>query len=147
VRVVWFSHCIPLHAFHLWLTIRGSLKTKDKLRQGDVRDADLSLLRCPLCEIVPDSHCHLFFECNFSSQLIPIYNHRTVKSIIRRLVVAATTYFIWIERNNWLFKNSKRSPEDDHDLIMITGMSQMRVVQALLEVSVVFNHIPLYLNF
>ncbi|GJS27381.1 hypothetical protein Tco_0488001 [Tanacetum coccineum] len=65
----------------------------------------------------------------------------------RRLVVAATTYFIWIERNNWLFKNSKRSPEDDHDLIMITGMSQMRVVQALLEVSVVFNHIPLYLNF
>ncbi|GJW97440.1 reverse transcriptase domain, reverse transcriptase zinc-binding domain protein [Tanacetum coccineum] len=119
-RVVWFSHCIPRHALHLWLTIRGSLKTKDKLGQGDVWDADLSLLRCLLCKTVPDSHFYLFFECNFSSQLILISNHRTVKSIIRRLVVAATTYFIWIERNNWLFKNSKRSPEDVHDLIMIT---------------------------
>ncbi|GKF79718.1 putative reverse transcriptase domain-containing protein [Tanacetum coccineum] len=32
-RVVWFSHYIPRHAFHLWLVMRNSLKNQDKLRQ------------------------------------------------------------------------------------------------------------------
>ncbi|GJZ17783.1 putative reverse transcriptase domain-containing protein, partial [Tanacetum coccineum] len=68
-RVVWYSHCIPSHAFRLWLTLRGSLKTQDKLRQGDVGTADLTTLRCPLCNMVPDSHSHLFFECSFSSHV------------------------------------------------------------------------------
>ncbi|GKG30748.1 reverse transcriptase domain, reverse transcriptase zinc-binding domain protein, partial [Tanacetum coccineum] len=40
-RVVWFSHCIPRHSFHLWLTLRGSLRTQDKLRQWDVGNVDL----------------------------------------------------------------------------------------------------------
>ncbi|GKA34484.1 reverse transcriptase domain-containing protein [Tanacetum coccineum] len=31
-RIVWFSHCVPRHAFHLWLVMRRSLKTKDNLR-------------------------------------------------------------------------------------------------------------------
>ncbi|GJY40955.1 hypothetical protein Tco_0428225 [Tanacetum coccineum] len=30
--IVWFSHCIPRHAFQLWLVMRRSLKTQDKLR-------------------------------------------------------------------------------------------------------------------
>ncbi|GKE01408.1 homeodomain-like protein [Tanacetum coccineum] len=142
--VVWYSHCIPRHAFHLWLTLRGSLKTQDKLRQGDIGSADLTLFRCPLCDTTPDSHSHLFFECSFSSQvwcyvrrladldnvptlmhlivihLIPLCHQRTVRSIVGRLVVAATTYFIWYERNNRLFKNSKRSPKDIRDMIMVT---------------------------
>ncbi|GJW27277.1 reverse transcriptase domain, reverse transcriptase zinc-binding domain protein [Tanacetum coccineum] len=122
-RVVWFSHCIPRHAFHLWLTLRGSLRTQDKLRQWDVGNVDLSLIQCPLCDMVPDSHCHLFSECQFSSQvwcyvrslalenvpplmhlilirLISIAHQRSARSIIGRLVVAATTYFLWSERNN-----------------------------------------------
>ncbi|GJZ77263.1 hypothetical protein Tco_0641935 [Tanacetum coccineum] len=49
--VVWYSHCIPRHAFHLWLTLRGSLKTQDKLRQGDTGSADLTLIRFPLCDL------------------------------------------------------------------------------------------------
>nr|GEX13966.1 hypothetical protein [Tanacetum cinerariifolium] len=35
-RVVWYSHCIPRHAFHLWLIMRQSLKTQDRQRQWDV---------------------------------------------------------------------------------------------------------------
>ncbi|GKA17674.1 reverse transcriptase domain, reverse transcriptase zinc-binding domain protein [Tanacetum coccineum] len=27
-RTVWFSHCIPRHAFHLWRIMRNSLKRK-----------------------------------------------------------------------------------------------------------------------
>ncbi|GJS41231.1 hypothetical protein Tco_0566274 [Tanacetum coccineum] len=41
-----FTHQIPRHAFHLWLVMRNSLKTQDKLRQWDVGDGtDLSTLR------------------------------------------------------------------------------------------------------
>ncbi|GKA09456.1 retrovirus-related pol polyprotein from transposon TNT 1-94 [Tanacetum coccineum] len=32
----------------------------------------------------------------------------------------ASSYFLWIERNNRLFKNVKRSPEDVRDIIMVT---------------------------
>ncbi|GKC80489.1 xylulose kinase-1, partial [Tanacetum coccineum] len=46
------------------------LKTQDRLRQWDVGPSiDLNLLKCPLCDLVPDSHDHLFFECSFSSQV------------------------------------------------------------------------------
>ncbi|GJX23787.1 hypothetical protein Tco_0228232 [Tanacetum coccineum] len=34
--VVWFPHCIPRHAFRLWLVIKRKLKTQDNLRQWDV---------------------------------------------------------------------------------------------------------------
>ncbi|GJR55415.1 homeodomain-like protein [Tanacetum coccineum] len=69
-NIVWFSHCIPRHAFHLWLVLRRSLKTQDKLRTWDVGPTtDLTLLRCSLCDARMDSHEHLFFECAFSSKV------------------------------------------------------------------------------
>nr|GFB33764.1 hypothetical protein [Tanacetum cinerariifolium]GFB33816.1 hypothetical protein [Tanacetum cinerariifolium] len=44
-HVVWFFQNIPRHAFHLWLVMRNSLKTHDKLKQWDVGSGiDLSLL-------------------------------------------------------------------------------------------------------
>ncbi|GJX51624.1 reverse transcriptase domain, reverse transcriptase zinc-binding domain protein [Tanacetum coccineum] len=69
-NLVWFSHAIPRHAFHLWLVIKRKLKTQDTLRQWDVSsNANLNLLQCPLCGLQPDSHNHLFFECDFSFQV------------------------------------------------------------------------------
>ncbi|GJT97563.1 retrovirus-related pol polyprotein from transposon TNT 1-94 [Tanacetum coccineum] len=50
----------------------------------------------------------------------PIAHKRTTVSIIGRLLFAASSYFLWIERNNRLFKNVKRSPEDVRDIIMVT---------------------------
>ncbi|GJY37827.1 putative RNA-directed DNA polymerase [Tanacetum coccineum] len=35
-KVVWFSHNIPRHSFHMWLVMRNSLKTHDRIRQWDV---------------------------------------------------------------------------------------------------------------
>ncbi|GJR25730.1 reverse transcriptase domain, reverse transcriptase zinc-binding domain protein [Tanacetum coccineum] len=127
-NVVWFSHCVPRHSIHLWLVIQKKLKTQDRLRQWDVGPSvDLNLLKCPLCDLVPDSHDHLFFQCSYSFQvwlkvrvlcgmdsispqmddilafLIPISKGRSVVSIIARVVVAATTYFLWMERNSRLF--------------------------------------------
>ncbi|GJU65564.1 putative RNA-directed DNA polymerase, eukaryota, reverse transcriptase zinc-binding domain protein [Tanacetum coccineum] len=69
-HTVCFSHCIPRHAFHIWLVMRRSLKTPDTLRHWDVdASTDLSLLRCSLCDAQQDSHEHQFFECALSSQV------------------------------------------------------------------------------
>ncbi|GKF96539.1 reverse transcriptase domain, reverse transcriptase zinc-binding domain protein, partial [Tanacetum coccineum] len=128
-NVVWFPHCIPRHTIHLWLVVKQKLKTQDRLRQRDVSpDIDLNLLRCPLCNLVPDSHSHLFFECWYSSQVwsqiralidmsnvppriddilefvIHISKGIYVLSIHSRIMLAATTYYLWNERNSRLFK-------------------------------------------
>ncbi|GKD19143.1 homeodomain-like protein [Tanacetum coccineum] len=144
-RIVWFSHCVPRHAFHLWLVMRRSLKTQDNLRPWDVGpDVDPNCVRCTFCDLQPDTHDHLFFECPFSSQvwmyarhladmdtiqprfqdivayLQPISKKRTAQSIIGRLIFAASSYFIWIERNNRLFKKIRSPSEEIRDLIMVT---------------------------
>ncbi|GJS81519.1 hypothetical protein Tco_0748060 [Tanacetum coccineum] len=144
-NVVWFSHCIPRHAIHMWLVIQQKLKTQDRLRQWDVSPSiDLNLLKCPLCDLVPDSHDHLFFECSFSSQvwskvrvlygmdaipphlsdvvafIVPLSKGKTVVSIISRIVVAATSYYIWLERNGRLFKKNTSTPGQIVDVIFST---------------------------
>ncbi|GKF13420.1 reverse transcriptase domain, reverse transcriptase zinc-binding domain protein, partial [Tanacetum coccineum] len=119
------------------------LKTQDKLRQWGVGPSiDLNLLKCPLCDFVPDSHDHLFFECAFSSHVwskvralcgmdsIPprlidvttFINHisksKTAVSILSRLVLATTSYYIWLERNGRLFKKKTSSPDQIVDVII-----------------------------
>ncbi|GJX37778.1 putative gag-pol polyprotein [Tanacetum coccineum] len=124
-HVVWFPHCIPRHASHLWLVIKEKLKTQDRLRQWDVGPSNL--LRCPLCDMVPDSHSYLFFECSFASQvwfqvrastsmsfvpprLVDVLafliqsKGSSVSNVISRLVLAATNYCLWNERNLRLFE-------------------------------------------
>ncbi|GJW13734.1 reverse transcriptase domain, reverse transcriptase zinc-binding domain protein, partial [Tanacetum coccineum] len=52
-HVIWFPHCIPRHAIHMWLVIKEKLKTQDRLRQWDVGPSiDLNLLKCPLCDMI-----------------------------------------------------------------------------------------------
>ncbi|GJX08995.1 reverse transcriptase zinc-binding domain-containing protein [Tanacetum coccineum] len=118
---------------------------KMPLRSWDVdASTDLSQLRCLLCGSHQDTHEHLFFECTFSSQVWnsirnlagmehvppiledivmwfnPMANNRSFKNVVGKLLFAASSYYIWIERNNRLFKNSRRSPEEIRDLIMTT---------------------------
>ncbi|PWA60540.1 reverse transcriptase domain, Reverse transcriptase zinc-binding domain protein [Artemisia annua] len=145
VNIPWFPHCIPRHAIHLWLVIKQKLKNQDRLRQSDVGpNVDLNLIRCPLCDSVPDSHPHLFFECQFSLQvwlqvwvllgmddvppslddaltfLIPISKGRSVISIISRLLLAATTYYLWMERNSRLCKRKKSTIAEVVQVIVST---------------------------
>ncbi|GKC33403.1 aspartic peptidase [Tanacetum coccineum] len=47
-------------------------------------------------------------------------NRRNARSVIGRILVAAAAYFIWVERNNHVFKNSRRSPEELCDAIIVT---------------------------
>ena len=129
--VVWFPNNIPRHAFNLWLIIKRKLKTQDRVSIWDV-DQNLGST-CSLCDTVPDSHDHLFFQCvfadgvwnrikflagldNVAHNIYAIVEHIGVNSkkksshgVIARLVLAATAYFIWQERNWRLFKKLKRS--------------------------------------
>nr|GFC51421.1 hypothetical protein [Tanacetum cinerariifolium] len=65
VKIVWYSQCIPMHAFMVWLAIHGRLRTQDLMvkweKYGD--------MRCVFCKKVPNSHDHLFFECEFSKKV------------------------------------------------------------------------------
>nr|GFA30482.1 reverse transcriptase domain, reverse transcriptase zinc-binding domain protein [Tanacetum cinerariifolium] len=119
------------------------VKTQDTLRQWDVGPSiDLNLLRCPLCDFIPNSYDHLFFECAFSSLvwskvrvlcgmdsilsrlidvsmfIIPISTGKTSVSILCRLVLPATSYHIWLERNGRLFKKKTSSPNQIVDVII-----------------------------
>ncbi|GKC83208.1 putative RNA-directed DNA polymerase [Tanacetum coccineum] len=134
-HVVWFPYCIPRHAIHMWLVIMEKPKTQDRLRQWDVGPSiDLNLLRCPLCDMVPDSHSHLFFESLFASLvwfqvrayigmdsmpprlvdvlafLIPSKGS-SVSNVISWIVLAAMTYCVWNERNSRLFKKKKSTAD------------------------------------
>ncbi|GJW90626.1 retrovirus-related pol polyprotein from transposon opus [Tanacetum coccineum] len=127
------------------------LKTQDRMRQWDVGlSIDLNLLRCPLCDLVPDSHDHLFFECSFSTQvwfkvcalcvmdsispqlvdvmafIVPISKGKTVISILSRIVVAASLYSIWLERNGRLFK--KKTSSLDQIIQVILSMVRLKLV-------------------
>nr|GEZ40144.1 hypothetical protein [Tanacetum cinerariifolium] len=104
-RIVWFSHNIPRHAFHMWLVMRNGLKTHDKMRQWDVGpNGDPTNLRCPLCDGQPDSHPHLFFKCTFSAKV-----WRYVRVLADMDNVPPQT-----------FKNIRRSPKEIRDIIMVT---------------------------
>ncbi|GJU15236.1 retrovirus-related pol polyprotein from transposon TNT 1-94 [Tanacetum coccineum] len=91
-----------------------------------------------------ESHEHVFFECAFTSKVLilvrsyagmssvrpvlteimswfqPLDNKRTFAVVVGKLIFAATLYFIWLERNNRLFKNTRRTPEEIRDLIIVT---------------------------
>ncbi|GJY42939.1 homeodomain-like protein [Tanacetum coccineum] len=133
------------HGNDLWLVMRRALKTQDKLRTWDVDPTtDLSQLRCSLCGLLTDTHEHLFFECSYSSKVWclvhrlagmdhiqpvledvvnwfqPMAAKRTVINVVGKLLFAASVYFIWIERNQRLFKNIRRIPEELRDAIVIT---------------------------
>ncbi|XP_021994849.1 uncharacterized protein LOC110891465 [Helianthus annuus] len=118
-RIVWFLQAIPRHSFLMWLIVCKKLKTQD--------------IMCKWRASGPDSHDHLFFECDFASQvwygvrekagmqiigkrwdgimdyLIQHADSKRATHIIGKLVVAASAYFIWQERNNRLFSSNKRN--------------------------------------
>nr|GEW37888.1 hypothetical protein [Tanacetum cinerariifolium] len=52
------------------------------------------------------------------NSIIPFTSRRTTKSVIAKLVIAASAYYIWQERNDRLFKNSKRSVNQIIECVM-----------------------------
>ncbi|GJS68244.1 putative RNA-directed DNA polymerase [Tanacetum coccineum] len=139
-HMVWFPLSIPRHAFNMWLIVKRKLKTQDRINPWDVVS---SLgITCSLCDDVPDSHEHLFFNCSYASAVWNHMKHRadlghvlhdvyaiidhfgdsakrkSSRVVIAKLVVAASAYFIWQKRNWRLFKGTKRSVQQVIDCIV-----------------------------
>jgi len=98
-------------------------------------------MMCPLCDTQLDSHTHLFFQCRYSSVvwkdinakagvqplprvwdcLVPIFldlaKSKTRMALVKKLILCASVYFIWWERNNRIFKKEKRSSQQLVDQI------------------------------
>ncbi|GJY78067.1 RNA polymerase II C-terminal domain phosphatase-like protein 1 [Tanacetum coccineum] len=107
-HLVWFIHQISRHAIHLWLIIRRKLKTQDTLRQWDVWEHMRSMIG------IPNMPSSLDLIVDF---LIPLAKKRSARSVIAKLVFAASCYFIWQERNDRLFAKKKRSHDQVIDAI------------------------------
>ncbi|XP_021979829.1 uncharacterized protein LOC110875945 [Helianthus annuus] len=145
VSIVWFPQCIPRHAFLVWLIMRRKLLTRDKILKWDFsRRKNMNMMCCLLCYADVDSHDHLFFECKFSEQVWKSVRDKTdmvdvdpkwvsiigwlmtrIRSkkasfYVARLLVGATAYTIWQERNARLFKNQTRPPEAICEVILKT---------------------------
>ncbi|GKC96049.1 hypothetical protein Tco_1161491, partial [Tanacetum coccineum] len=61
-----------------------------------------------------------------TSFINPISKGKTVISILSRIVVAATSYYIWLERNGRLFKKKTSSPDQIVDVIL--SMVRLKLV-------------------
>ncbi|KAJ0887511.1 putative RNA-directed DNA polymerase [Helianthus annuus] len=154
VNLVWFPHCIPKHAFFMWLVIRRKLLTQDKILQWDIsRRKNMNRMCCLLCYADVDSHSHLFFECSYSLQVWNLVRSKggmdsvgpfwddivewmaararskSAANYVSKLVLAAAFYFIWQERNSRLFKNQTRPPDVLSDAILQTVRYKLMVVK------------------
>ncbi|XP_021991402.1 uncharacterized protein LOC110888172 [Helianthus annuus] len=151
VNMVWYGQCIPRHSFHLWLVLKNKLKTQDRLAVWEAgSETNLRLMCCPLCNYGRDSRDHLFFQCSYAAKIWSIVKEKvdmvnvndswssimawielnasskTLEHIVCKLVVAASTYFIWQERNNRLFSNIHRKEEMVAQIIL--DMVRLRIM-------------------
>ncbi|XP_062080108.1 uncharacterized protein LOC133784851 [Humulus lupulus] len=117
-RTIWRRIILPNHRFMLWQVVNSHLLTRDNLSRMKIQ---ITSELCPVCDRIQESHSHLFFECNFSTQLVkcvfdwlgfvawPLDFHcwlvwlararKGVKADIVNLVCAAVTYSTWKNRN------------------------------------------------
>ncbi|GKC95579.1 reverse transcriptase zinc-binding domain-containing protein, partial [Tanacetum coccineum] len=111
--------------------------TQDKIKKWGSYD----VMRCPLCKNDTDSHTHLLFECEFSKAIwakvirkIGVdwketnwsnnveafairWNGNSINSIIIRISLAASVYMIWQERNNRIFRDEMRNPDEIYKIL------------------------------
>ncbi|GKA05135.1 RNA-directed DNA polymerase, eukaryota, reverse transcriptase zinc-binding domain protein [Tanacetum coccineum] len=118
-KVLWITNDGKKQAFILWMTVEDKLLTQDKIDKwqhgGD--------LKCGFCKQYGDSLHHLFFQCDVTKKiwcemlkltykmdvqfkLLDVVDalacksgKRSIGNVVNKIVLAATVYFIWQERN------------------------------------------------
>ncbi|KAJ0434391.1 hypothetical protein HanIR_Chr17g0881041 [Helianthus annuus] len=114
---------------------------------------NFNLLCCSLCTRGPDSHQHLFFECKFAERvwfgvrdkagmesvqnkwnvifdfLVGIANSKMATHVIAKIVVAATAYFVWEERNRRLFSTKRRNEDQLIEVILSTVRMKLHTMK------------------
>ncbi|GJT04162.1 mitochondrial proton/calcium exchanger protein-like protein isoform X1 [Tanacetum coccineum] len=128
-KVVWFSQCNPRYAFILWLALQKRSATQDRLMAWNKNVQ----MPCPLCKSENDSHDHLFFKCPFSKDVwskikgklneskwdsscenvIDVIANEgcrnSIRSVIQRITIATSVYYIWNKKNKRIFTQEQRS--------------------------------------
>ncbi|GJZ20771.1 RNA-directed DNA polymerase, eukaryota, reverse transcriptase zinc-binding domain protein [Tanacetum coccineum] len=129
-KVVWFSQNIPKHPFILWLAIQDRLSTQDKLQKWGIYAVNRKDLP------------HLFFKCEFSKdvwekikkfadiksmqsnwidiiqEISNLGNGNNIGSVVRGLILAASVYYIWQERNGRIFRDERKKSDEIFDTIV-----------------------------
>ncbi|XP_059670884.1 uncharacterized protein LOC132316427 [Cornus florida] len=128
-HLIWNPLSVPRCKFTLWMVVQGRLSTMDRSRMRSVNGSRV----CHFCELVNETHDHLFFACNF---IRPIWVHiqsitrfhappstwsdfvtrvsqqwarRDLRNSVRKLVLSTFVNKIWMERNSRAFTNQKNS--------------------------------------
>lgn len=136
-KAVWFKGHIPKHSFCLWTACLTRLPTLDRLA---VWKEEPPVLTCRLCGLVNESHNHLFFECSFSRQVWIQVMHKVQwedfpcswtpivdalsdptlrpRRLEHQLVLAASVYVVWCERNQRIFRDTSKPVPHLVQLIM-----------------------------
>lgn len=122
-KVVWSSFGIPRHDFLAWLVVLDRCPTREWLITWGLNVSPL----CLLCNLAPESRNHLFFSCAYTNalwsdiarrcnlvastswddtlaQLQTLFANRHVKRLTL-MVIKATIYWIWNERNSRLHRS------------------------------------------
>ncbi|XP_022014827.1 uncharacterized protein LOC110914335 [Helianthus annuus] len=83
-NLIWFPQCIPRHLFHMWLVWNN---VKSMVDMSNVNDSWESI----------------------KDWMVQHANTKKIDHIVCKMVVAASTYFIWQERNNRFFSQNQSS--------------------------------------
>ncbi|XP_071707941.1 uncharacterized protein [Rutidosis leptorrhynchoides] len=131
-HVVWYPQITPKHAFISWLAVQQRLLTQDRLMKWYPHE----VFKCNFCGKHEDSHSHLFFKCEFTSQvwgktkslivykglhndLLSIVHDfakytvvKDIRNISNKIAIAAAVYFVWMERNRRQFMKLMKSVDE-----------------------------------
>lgn len=110
--------------------MRKSVKTQDMLKSWETSGSNTMCFFFVICNLILN---HTFFECDYTrhiwlqlfslakfleyivvgsdmvKKLVPTAKSNNIWSIVNRLVMGASVYYVWQERNNRLFKRGTRS--------------------------------------
>ncbi|PWA41355.1 reverse transcriptase zinc-binding domain-containing protein [Artemisia annua] len=131
-RLIWYAQCIPKHSFIFCLAIQNRLSTQDRMAKWGLYTVN----RCPLCQNDNEDLQHLFFKCKFSSEvwskakemaeinceksnwqelirrLANDCVNKNIGWVVKRLILAACIYYIWLERNGRIIKDVHNSSQE-----------------------------------
>ncbi|CAN4117930.1 unnamed protein product [Withania somnifera] len=117
--------------FSLYIALNRRLATKDRLAHWGLVDS----LTCPLCQVDDEDIDHLLFKCPYAAGVwskmltwqginrasmqwqdevqwaIRYMKGRSSRAQVYRLTMAGTIYFLWLERNDRIFKHKQKTME------------------------------------
>ncbi|XP_019056881.1 PREDICTED: uncharacterized protein LOC109116242 [Tarenaya hassleriana] len=129
--MIWFSLSTPRLSFIQWLVLLHRLPTRDRLARWGLLDNPM----CVLCQLAPESHSHLFFDCCYSRDVwIPFASacfqsppldvdqcsswlaaqpqaRSSTRKSFAKLILQVAIYLIWSERNARIFKGESSPAE------------------------------------